>query len=230
MNRIKRALLIMAKMPEPGKVKTRLAPLVSLSDAADLYRALLEDTIDLVGALPGVQGGIAHDPPSSGEWFRRAAPPGFMILPQPAGDLGLRLEGIFEELFRLGCATACLMNSDGPDLPPALLEQAFLILERGKAEVVFGPNDDGGYYLVGMSGPADIFRDIPWSTPAVLEKSLTRVRAAGLCPALLPPWPDLDTIEDLDRAVARWVSGEVTPPRRSFQVARRLRPLAGGTP
>ncbi len=211
-----RHLIIMAKEPVPGKVKTRLAPPFSPEEAARLYRCLLEDTVDLVRSIPGARGGVAFSPASAAGWFRSLMPAGFLLLPQPRGGLGNRLEKIFQTMFAGGARAACLINSDGPDLPPAYLGEAFRLLEEDGVDAVFGPNPDGGYYLVGLRAAAPIFRGIPWSTGRVLEVSLAKARRAELQTATLPPWPDLDTLEDLREAFNRWRSGAATPPRRTF--------------
>jgi rSAM/selenodomain-associated transferase 1 len=217
-----RRLVIMAKEPVAGRVKTRLVPPLSSGQAAALYRCLLEDTVDLVRGVPRVAGGIAYSPPAARGWFSTLVPEDFMLLPQPRGGLGNRLDTVFRRLFAGGAASACLMNSDGPDLPAAYLEEAFRLLEYGGAQVVFGPNHDGGYYLVGLREPEPLFDDIPWSTDRVLEVSLQKARRAGLATRLLPPWQDLDTMEDLRSALARWRSGESAPPRRTYPCLEAL--------
>src|SRR5512138_1785704 len=216
-----RTLVIMAKEPVPGEVKTRMVPPLTHAEAASLYEALLLDTAGLVAGLEGVLGGAAHSPASAGTWFRGALPDGFLVLPQPNGDLGHRLATLFAALFDDGGGPVCLMNSDGPDLPANHLRDAFRLLEAG-AEAVFGPNPDGGYYLVGLRRPVpELFERIPWSTPRVLGSSLARAQRLGLEVALLPSWPDIDTHEDLAAAWGRW-EGAVNPPRRSLDFARLL--------
>lgn len=219
-------LVIMAKKPSPGKVKTRMVPPLTHVEASSLYECLLRDTIEMVGGIEGVRGGIAYSPASAADYFRNISPPEFLLLPQPAGGLGRRLKTVSEKLFEEGAGIICLVNSDGPDLPPEYIHGAFLLLASEGADVVFGPNPDGGYYLVGMTAPADIFNGIHWSTPRVIEESLEKTEAAGLKPSLLPPWPDLDTAEDLLAALSRWRTGEINPPRNACRFLDSLFPAS----
>jgi hypothetical protein len=215
-------LCIMAKESVPGLVKTRLSPPLDPGQAAALYRCMVEDTLTLAARVAGVRPGVAFTPTGSREWFSRLAPPGFFLLDQGEGGLGERLARVAGECFRRGAGAVCLLNSDGPDLPAAHLARAFAILGEGRPAAVFGPNPDGGYYLAGLNAPAEIFRGIPWSTGEVLERSLAGARAVGLDVHLLPPWPDLDTAEDLVRALERWDEA-VAPPPRTHRLLRRLR-------
>jgi rSAM/selenodomain-associated transferase 1 len=215
-------LVIMAKEPAPGRVKTRMVPPLTLGEASLLYEAFLEDTVDLVAGIEGIRPGLAYTPASSEGYFRDLLPAGFHLLPQAEGDLGRRIGAALEELFSLGARSVCLMNSDGPDLPPEHLRTAFEWLSGGRADAVFGPNHDGGYYLVGLREPADIFRDIPWSTSGTLAASTDAAEEAGLRWELLPPWPDLDTADDLREALSRWRSGDTRPPSRSFSLLSSL--------
>lgn len=90
-----------------------------------------------------------------------------------------------------------IVDSDSPDLPPSLVLESFRRLHSG-ADVVFGPCADGGYYLVGMKAAHPrLFEEIPWSTAGVLQASLAKASSLGLKTALLPPWRDIDTFEDL---------------------------------
>ncbi len=219
----------MAKKPVAGKVKTRLTPPLSPGEAARLYRCLLEDSLDLAAGAAGPAGaraGVAFAPPSAEGYFRRLAPSGFMLVPQPPGNLGARLDMLFRTIFRRGFAAVCLLNSDGPDLPGSAIGEAFDLLGRRTADVVLGPNPDGGFYLVGLRAPADIFRAVPWSTPAVLAETIGRAARAGLACRLLRPWPDLDTAADLRAALARWDEGKAPPPR-TYGFLGRLRAVSG---
>jgi len=215
-------LVIMAKEPAPGKVKTRMVPPLSLGEAARLYESFLKDTIDLVAGIEGIRPGLACTPASSEGYFRKILPPDFHLMTQAEGDLGRRIGAAFDYLFDMGARAACLMNSDGPDLPPENLRTAFEWLSGDRADVVFGPNHDGGYYLVGLNRPADIFGDIPWSTSGTLSASLAAADGAGLRSRLLPPWPDLDTAEDLREALSRWRSGKSPPPSRTCSLLSSL--------
>lgn len=192
---MKRALAIFAKTPFPGRVKTRLTPSLSPEQAAGLYRCMLLDTVARARSLPADTFIFYH----GNEQFFRDAVPGVALIPQHESGLGGRLEAAFSTLGSLGYDARVVIGTDSPDLPLAFIEEAFSRMETG-SDLVFGPAEDGGYYLVAVNGAhGDIFRDIPWSGPEVLERSLEKARAARLSTALLPFWYDVDAFEDLLR-------------------------------
>lgn len=193
------AVAIMAKAPRPGDVKTRLCPPLSPAQAADLGRAFLLDKIAQVRALRGVTPAIAFTPEGEQALFERLAP-GFTLVPQRGNDLGARLHGTLDELLRRGHAAALAIDSDTPTLPSECLEQAVSVSGADDVDVVLGPTEDGGYYLVGVrEARRELFEAIPWSTAAVLTTTLARARAAGLRTLCLPSWFDVDTPADLER-------------------------------
>ncbi len=188
----------MAKAPFPRLAKTRLCPPLLPREAADLARGFLLDTIDTVQAVRQVDPFIAYTPPEEEALFRAVCPPRFGLIPQPEGDLGVRLACIAEVLFLSGYRRVLLMGSDTPHLPPRALREGLSLLEE--ADITLGPCEDGGYYLVGMRRPVpEIFAGVPWSTADVLARTLARARAAGHTVFLLAPEYDLDRVEDLVR-------------------------------
>ena len=191
-------LVVVAKEPVPGKVKTRFYPALSPIDAAGLYRCFLLDRIAGVSALTGIDIAIAYTPEEARKTFAEFALGGFELFAQRGKNLGERLHNIFLDKFDLGYSAVSIVDSDSPDLPKALMEDSFQLLLTRQAEVVFGPCHDGGYYLVGMrrSHP-ELFRNIPWSTDNVLSTSLEKARKLGIHVKLLTLWNDLDTFEDL---------------------------------
>jgi len=192
---MKTVLAVFAKTPRPGRVKTRLTPQLSLAEGAELYRCMLLDTIARVRALP-CDTVIFYE--GDAEFFQGIASD-LLLIPQHHAGLGERLEDAFATLSTFGYRERVIIGSDAPDLPLDFVEEAFRLLADGK-EAVFGPAEDGGYYLVGLSGGScGLFREIPWSGPEVLAVSLQRGREAGITPALLPPWCDVDGFEDLQR-------------------------------
>ncbi len=197
----KRALLVVAKQPAPGRTKTRLCPPLSGVQAADLYRCLLLDTLDLIRSGPDVHPFIAYLPHDAAGYFRTLAPD-FDLLPQKGIDLGERLDNALTHCLQNGFRQAVIMNSDGPTLPVANLFDAFDLLEQG-ADVVLGPSEDGGYYLIGITAPQPgLFRGMHMSTPRVLDETLGRAAEGDLSVAKLPSWYDVDTAADLERLVA----------------------------
>jgi len=194
-----RGLIIFARQPVPGRVKTRLAGAVGAPAAAELYSAMLADVLEQAAALPGIRPLLFWDCDGTGTPHRPDVP-AMESFEQRGADLGLRMADAFGRAFGLGCEVCCVIGSDSPDLPPKYIRQAFALLESGETDVVFGPAEDGGYYLVGMKEiHPHLFADIAWSTPAVLATSLERARGLGLRTSLLEPWYDIDTLDDLAR-------------------------------
>jgi rSAM/selenodomain-associated transferase 1 len=197
---LKKALLIFAKCPLPGMVKTRLIPPLSPEQAADLYRCMLSDIMAKVTPLPDLdrflfyeEGGAAR------EYFARSSL-GLTSFPQQGKDLGERMAEALRTVFAMGHSAAVVIGTDSPDLPISFIETAFDRLERGEGTAVFGPTEDGGYYLAGMMRLyRELFLDIPWSSAAVLRETLKRAKEAGIGSSLLPIWHDVDTAADLDR-------------------------------
>ncbi|HJV33935.1 TIGR04282 family arsenosugar biosynthesis glycosyltransferase [Geomonas sp.] len=192
---MKHALAIFAKTPVAGKVKTRLTPPLSPEQSAELYRCMLLDTVARMSALQ-FDTFLFYD--GEPEFFH-AASPHLQLIRQTDASLGRRLEDAFTVLADLGYQARVVIGSDAPDLPLAFVRQAFDQLLDGR-DAVFGPAEDGGYYLVGIRGEyGALFRDIPWSGPQVLVKSLATAERDGLDCALLPAWYDVDSAEDLQR-------------------------------
>ena len=211
------ALLTIAKRPAPGQAKTRLTPPLSPEQAAAFYECLLADTLDLIRRVPGVQPAIAYLP-AGGEDYFAALAPDFDLILQEGSDLGARLDHALAYYLGLGYQRAAIMNSDGPTLPLAHLIRAFHLL-RGDADVVLGPSDDGGYYLIGLKRPAPrLLREVRMSTPWVLRDTLALAAEEGLHVALLPAWYDVDDAADLARLIAELAgaSPEVAPRTRAF--------------
>jgi len=195
---MEKLLVIVAKQPVSGRVKTRLFPKLSPEVAADLYRCFLQDRIKEVSSLNGVDRAIAYTPEAAKETFASLAMDGFELFAQRGKHLGERLSNIFLEKLSQGYEAVSIVDSDSPDLPKSLINESFELLLTGQADIVLGPCYDGGYYLVGMRKPhPELFRNIPWSTENVLSVTLEKARKMGLNVRLLSIWNDLDTFEDL---------------------------------
>jgi len=194
---MQRALLIIAKKPQAGRTKTRLSPPLSAVQAARLFESLLRDTLALARAVPDVERFILYTPPGQSDYFRQLAPD-FKRLAQQGNSLGERLDNALTHCLKNGFEQVVIMNSDGPTLPVRYLTQAFAHLASNEA--VFGPAEDGGYYLVGLTRPRPrLLREVQMSTPTVLQDTLALAREENVSVSLLPPWYDVDTIEDLRR-------------------------------
>ena len=169
----------MAKAPRPGEVKTRLCPPLLPADAAVLYRCFLLDKIAAVGALANAQPTLAYTPADARAEFAALAP-GFALVPQLGPDLGARLHATLEALLAAGHSGAVAVDSDTPTLPRDFLQQAVDSLAGPGPDVVLGPTEDGGYYLIGVrAAHRELFDGVPWSTPQVLEVTLRRAAGAG---------------------------------------------------
>jgi len=201
-----RALIIVAKQPEAGRTKTRLSPPLSGEQAAGLYHHFLLDTLELMqqaSLLPRAeiaQPILAYTPDEALPFFRELAPNGFEFVPQVGPDLGERLHNVLSGCLENDYGQAVVMDSDSPTLPVEVLRQAFQALDRPENDVVLGPCEDGGYYLIGLKRPnAALFRGVPMSTPQVAAETLARAREQGLRTVELPRWYDVDVYADLQR-------------------------------
>jgi uncharacterized protein len=193
-----RALLIVAKRPAAGQTKTRLCPPLSGETAAEVYQAFLYDSLAIMRHVMHVQRTIAYMPANALGYFQKLAPD-FELFAQQGDTLGERLDHLLTHALQQGAQAAIVMSSDSPTLPADYIEQAFLRLEQG-ADVVLGPSDDGGYYLIGVKQPQPrLLREVQMSTPTVLQETLALASELTLVVHLLPAWYDVDTIDELER-------------------------------
>jgi rSAM/selenodomain-associated transferase 1 len=192
-------LVVMAKAPVPGMVKTRLVPHLSPEEATDLYRCLLQDRITTIQSINAVSPWpLPYTPADARDAFDTFSQNGIRLFPQKGKNLGERLNNIFVEKLADGFNAVSIIDSDTPDLPASVIQESFARLMSDQADVIFGPCYDGGYYLVGMRRPhPELFVNIPWSTDAVLANTLEKARELGVRADLLQRWNDLDTIDDL---------------------------------
>lgn len=189
----KKLVLIFIKNPEEGRVKTRLAESVGSEKALEVYHRLLEITKSITDQLDchrqvWYSRFIEDDDIwEQGEYEKRL---------QSGDDLGDRMKEAFSQGFAGGAENVVIIGSDCTSLTKAIVERAFKALEKN--ELVVGPSQDGGYYLLGMSAfYPQLFDDKQWSTPDVLEQTLNQAENLGLPCTLLPELNDIDTVEDL---------------------------------
>ena len=195
-----RTLVIMAKAPRLGSVKTRLTESLSPQAVTELYRCLLDDTIALAQALDHVEIAIMC-PASDVEDLSREVARTVRIVPQTGQGLAEGLASVFNHFAISGQQRVIAFNSDSPHLPASVLETAFDVLEA--QDLVVGPTLDGGYYLVGARAPhSDLFASDGMGTANALEALLTRARALGLSMHLIDPFYDVDVEGDLARLAA----------------------------
>jgi rSAM/selenodomain-associated transferase 1 len=194
------AIAVMARAPQPGQVKTRLVPPLSFERAAELYQCLLLDKLQQVAEIPGVDPYLAYTPIEARPSMLALLPERFTLIPQAGSTLGDRLHRLSAILLERGHPATLLIDSDSPTLPTPYLLDAMAQLQRVTTDLVLGPTDDGGYYLIGLKRPCRaLFDNIPWSGPTVLTDTLRRAATQRLQVAMLPSWFDVDTPDDLAR-------------------------------
>lgn len=191
-------LTLFARAPVPGRTKTRLAKTLGEVRAARLYEAFLGDIVSRLAPLGALELACAGDleHPALRRLAERHALP---LRAQVPGDLGARMAHSLREMRARGGA-GVIVGTDVPTLPAELVARARVALE-GAADVVLGPTADGGYYLVGVRetriDPSDLFRDVRFSTRFAFADTLAAACRAGCHVAVLPPWYDVDEVDDL---------------------------------
>lgn len=217
------ALIIFAKAPIPGQVKTRLCPPLGPDEAASLHGSVVLDMLERSGHGAGTRFGVrgsrtgaaqhtSHPAPRTSYLFDRfvACFPspdhvffkileerhGVRLIAQAGEDLGARMALAFADVFAQGYRRVLVTGTDLPTLPGSAFGEALTLLDSH--DLVLGPAHDGGYYMIGLRKPApELFAGIPWSTDRVLALTQTKASAAGLKTALLPVRRDIDTLDDL---------------------------------
>jgi uncharacterized protein len=196
------ALVIFAKAPLVGQVKTRLCPPLLPEEAAELARCFLVDMVERACRLPTVQVYLAITPAESEPLFHSLLPFPVEYVVQRGVSLGEREYNVFDDLLQRGATCIVLIGSDIPTLPLSHLQEAFNHLEDSRGDAVFGPSSDGGYYLVGMRVlHPELFENIPWSTPSVMAETSAQARKHDLNITFVPSWHDVDDKDDLSRLV-----------------------------
>ena len=201
------ALVIFAKAPIPGQVKTRLCPPLTPDEAASLHGSFVLDALERSrdDRTPGrvtlnrvpLDRFVACAPSASHVFFKIIEERhGVQLLDQIGEDLGARMDQAFRAIFARGYQRVLVVGTDLPSLPGACYTQALSLL--ADHDLVLGPSLDGGYYLIGLRRPApELFVGMPWSTDRVCALTRAKAEALGLKTGLLPTWRDVDTIEDL---------------------------------
>jgi rSAM/selenodomain-associated transferase 1 len=190
-------ILMLAKYPQIGLVKQRLAEDLAKGTVVGLYRRFVLDSIGTLKAS-GIPFSICYYPQSKLGLFRRWLGADLTYLPQHGHDLGERLKNSIADAFEMGFEKVMAIGSDSPDLPAGVLLEASAALRAHDA--VIGPSTDGGYYLIGFTRQGyrpSVFEGIPWSTPEVFQNTVSRLAVAGLRVHVLRRWRDVDTMEDL---------------------------------
>lgn len=222
--RVHTLLGMFAKHWQPGSVKTRLAATIGESHAATLHALCVTALAERL-ATSADRRVIVFTPAPAEHAFRCVSRGAWEVLSQGEGDLGQRMQ----HFFNWGLTQAervVLIGSDSPDLPQKFIEQAFAALETN--DVVLGPAQDGGYYLIGAARRVPpVFESIAWSTPQVWPQTLARLEAAAVAWHELPGWYDVDNQQDLDSLLVRLRAYGPTD-RALAKLAAQLQPLLSG--
>ena len=221
------AIAVIAKAPRPGHVKTRLQTILRPEEAASLGAAFLQDTLEnlaLAAAEVPIAVFVAYAPAGQEARFDGMLPSGAeLVLADGTGGEAPGVEGFGRVLLHAtrallarGYGAVCVLGADSPTIPTAELVCAARLLLGGTADAVFGPADDGGYYLLGLTHPhAEPFTDIVWSTEGVADATRARLRDAGLRLDELATWYDIDDPASLARLVR-----EIATPGAAYPAPR----------
>ena len=200
------ALVIFAKAPIPGQVKTRLCPPLTPDEAATLHGSFVLDMLERTKLavaklrLP-FHRYLACAPSSELVFFKiMEERQGVRLLDQKGDDLGRRMHRTFVDLFAKGYTQVIIVGTDVPTLPLPVYEEALTLLRN--SDVVLGPALDGGYYLIGLKQPAEtLFAGVAWSTDQVLAVTQQNAITLGLSVGLTTAWRDVDTMADLQSLI-----------------------------
>jgi rSAM/selenodomain-associated transferase 1 len=225
-SRTDRVVVVFAKRPAPGTVKTRMCPPFTPEQAAALYAAMLDDVLETTAAAAEAAGAAAwlavHPSDALGELAARH--PGFRAVPQCGADLAQRMERAVSNAAAAGFTAIVLRGSDNPALPASAIAAGLAALDE--VDLAVGPDRDGGYGWIALRGPAPGLFDHPMSTGSVLTDTLARAAALGLRVRTLASHFDLDTAADLRWLAAARLRGEAAdcPRTLAFLDEQRLWP------
>jgi len=197
-------LILFGRYPVPGRTKTRLIPLLGAARAADFQRDLTErilrtDRVAARGRPVDIEACFEGGSPAK---LRRWLGPNLIFSEQSSGDLGERMKFAFLEAFQQGAQHVLLHGTDIPDLTTHHIDEAFHALKSH--DLVLGPSTDGGYWLIGLKKPADLFDGMDWGTSSVFDKTVAAAREQGLSLHVLSPLTDMDTGEAVKHRMPQW--------------------------
>ncbi|MCP4249668.1 MAG: glycosyltransferase [bacterium] len=215
-------LLIFAKYPTAGRVMTRVCPPLRPDEAAQVHRACLVHTCKRAGRDSTTQHVLVFSPDDSLAGMREIIGAGFELWPQGGGDLGQRLARGIDRALDAGARGVLCIGTDSPTHWPGALERAVEALDQ--ADMVLGPCEDGGFYLLGVTGPVGkLFDGVAWGGPQVAHRVLDNAAALQMRVARLETGYDLDRPDDLQRALDDLIRSEKTePPSELRRVLSRM--------
>jgi len=192
-----RALIVFAKEPVNGTVKTRLKGCFAMDDLTLLYKAFVKDMLAVAHAVKNTRKILAFASEGTPQYLKSVGT-GFEMIEQGGATLGDRMHNAFVYAHKKNSKQTVIIGTDSPTLPTRLIEKAFSALRR--KDVVIGPSTDGGYYLIGMKEPRKgIFKGVRWSSASVLKKTLDNAGSLGMTTAILDEWYDVDDSLSLKR-------------------------------
>ena len=200
-------LVVMARYPTPGVVKTRLAAHVGADNSCALYRAFLLDIRQRFAAAPWVLVWAVHPP---GADLAGIVGPRASCIAQTGSDLGARMAACFSELYAQGAARVVMIGADAPHLAPQWIADAFAAL--ADVDVILAPTFDGGYCLIGMRAPFDLFAHVEMGTSRVLSQTLASAEARGYRVRCFEETFDVDELDDVERLWNLLRSGTISLP------------------
>lgn len=192
---MKCTIIIMAKVPLAGTVKTRLMPILSAKKCAEIAECFLQDTINKANSLE-YQTIIAYSPPENRNYFDKFQNLNLMV--QTGKNLGEKMFNAFQFVKNSGVDSIVMIGTDSPTFPNTFLHQGFEILEQKDA--VLGKTEDGGYYLIGLKKiDKRIFENVEWSSENTFEQTKKNLEKLGFSCGETPIWYDVDEPNDLEK-------------------------------
>jgi uncharacterized protein len=188
------AVVLFARDPVLGKVKTRLSPFLNDETILQLYTCFLHDSLDKIRQVENADLFIGVAPSNQSGFFTGMPGADMRIFVQEGKELGDKMRRAIQDRFAEGYEKVVIIGSDSPSLPVSYIEQAL----ASDKDMVLGPSTDGGYYLIGMKGKlTEVFEGVTWGTEKVLQETCDHLVPGGVALELLPVWYDIDGPEDL---------------------------------
>ena len=188
------AVILFARDPVLGQVKTRLNSFLDSETILKLYICFLEDSLAKIQEVGNVDCFVGISPENNSGFFNQKKSSGITLFSQEGKDLGDKMRQAFIDRFRQGYNNVVIIGSDSPSLPVSYIKKAL----DSEEKLVLGPSIDGGYYLIAMKGKvAEVFKGVSWGTDKVLNETLQLIQDGGISFELLPIWYDVDFPEDL---------------------------------
>ena len=188
------AVVLFARDPVLGKVKTRLSPFLNDETILQLYTCFLHDSLDKIRQVENADLFIGISPSNQSGFFTGMPGSDMRIFVQEGKELGDKMRRAIQDRFAEGYERVVIIGSDSPSLPVSYIERAL----ASDKDMVLGPSTDGGYYLIGMKGAlTEVFEGVTWGTEKVLQETCDHLVQNGVPLELLPVWYDIDSPEDL---------------------------------